>query len=106
VNEPAAPLSIESDEGSGLLTLRLNGEFDLAGFQPFLDLLTQSTAPAIRVDLRGLSFIDSSGIRALLTANALAAERGQTLTVVRADPGVHRVLELTGLDDVLAFVEA
>jgi anti-anti-sigma factor len=49
------------------------------------------------VDLTGVTFLDSSGIRALLTVRRIADEHGAALTVTGAHGIVRRVLTLTGL---------
>ena len=54
-----------------------------------------------RLSLRGLSFIDSSGIRALMEGHYLATEQGKGLWVVDWTPGIWRVFNLLDLADVL-----
>ena len=49
------------------------------------------------IDLAQLQFVDSRGVRILLDAHKTLQERGGTLTLSGPRPGVHRVLELTGL---------
>lgn len=58
------------------------------------------------VDLRNLAFMDSSGLRALLTLHAEASSDGFTLGLVRGNPTVHRVFEITGTEDLLPFTDA
>jgi anti-sigma B factor antagonist len=60
----------------------------------------------IVVDLRKLDFMDSSGLRALLTLHARASSDGFELGVVRGNPSVHRVFEVTGTKDLLPFTDA
>jgi anti-anti-sigma factor len=52
---------------------------------------------AVAVDLRELSFIDSSGLRALLNAQAELNEVGLRLAVIRGKGQVGEVLEATGI---------
>ena len=53
------------------------------------------------IDLTGLTFIDSSGIRSLLDSKRRAEEHGVALVVrVPGDGQVRQVLELTGMDHV------
>ncbi len=56
----------------------------------------QLGARLIVVDLRELAFIDSSGVRALTDAAALARRRGHSLMLVRGPVHVDRVFALTG----------
>ena len=58
------------------------------------------------IDLREVSFMDSTGLRSLLRARALGSEEGWSLKLIRGPEPVHRVLELTRMDDVFDFVDA
>lgn len=61
-------------------------------------------APArVVVDLSGLAFIDSSGLRMLLLADARAREHGYELVLLAGAESVQRVFEMTGALDVLHF---
>ena len=55
----------------------------------------------VDVDLSGVTFMDSSGIGALLTAHRLAGDNGTTLRVRDAGPPVRTVLELTNVWQLL-----
>jgi len=52
---------------------------------------------AVVVDLAGVRFLDSTAIAALVHARNKAAANSATLTVVRPQPPVPRVLEITGM---------
>jgi len=56
------------------------------------------------VDLRGVTFMDSTGIRLLLQAREHARRCRASLLLVRGPGEVMRVLELVGLDQQLAIV--
>jgi anti-sigma B factor antagonist len=53
------------------------------------------------IDLGGVTFLGSSGLRALLTAQRMAGERGAALRIENAQGPVLRVLSLTGLLGIL-----
>lgn len=55
----------------------------------------------LRVDLGGVSFLDSTGVSALVAGHGEAKERGVTLVVTNPQPQVLKVLRIVGLDDVL-----
>ena len=59
----------------------------------------------IVIDLRGLEFMDSSGLRALLAADTRARERGGRVVIVRGDERIQRVLRITRLDERLEIVD-
>ena len=58
------------------------------------------------VDLRGLSFIDSTGLQLVLRWQAAAREDGFAIAFVPGPPEVQRVFELTGVLDSISFVSA
>jgi anti-anti-sigma factor len=60
------------------------------------------TGEAFVVDLADVTFLDSVGIVALVTAHKKAAAAGQTLTVVNPRGVVRRVLDLTGVFPMLS----
>jgi anti-anti-sigma factor len=55
----------------------------------------------VEVDLDRLTFIDSSGIRALLAGKRAAGQRGIAFEVHNPTRGVLRVLQLLGVDGML-----
>jgi anti-sigma B factor antagonist len=96
----------ERDLGGAVI--RLYGEFDLSCEQPFeqeLGHVLDSETSSLIVDLRGLEFIDSTGLRVLLSLDNLARQDGFDFTVFGGNGVVSRVLKETGLDGVLPIVE-
>jgi anti-anti-sigma factor len=83
--------------------------------------LDQSTAPAleraiggplgdpgirsITLDLRSLRFIDSTGLRIVLTTDGALRADGRRLQLIKGPPSVHRVFELALLEERLDFVD-
>ena len=63
--------------------------------------LTDSTTRQLRVDMAGVSFLDSSGISALIRCQAEADERGVALVVVNPQPQPLKVLQIVGLTEFL-----
>lgn len=66
-----------------------------------LQCVNNSACRQVLLDLSGISFIDSSGIRALMEGHYLATEQGKGLWVVDWTPGIWRVFNLLDLADVL-----
>ena len=58
-------------------------------------------ATAVVVDATGLNFIDSSGLRALLSAREQLEGAGVSLQVTDLSPAVERVLDMTGTRELL-----
>jgi anti-sigma B factor antagonist len=55
------------------------------------------------IDLRELSFLDSAGVHALVSAHRSAGRRGAALSLVRGPQRVQCVLTLTGTDSLFSF---
>ena len=101
--------SIETDQQAERLVVRPCGELDLATAPDLEDLVIGRLADGTPVvlDLRGLSFMDSSGVRVLVAAHARASDGGGDLTIVRPARGsaVDRILEVSGIDQALQLVD-
>jgi anti-anti-sigma factor len=94
-------------DDSGQCVLALAGEFDMAAapvFQRALDAAIQRDAKSVTVDLSALTFIDSTGLRAVLEGRQLCAERRVEywLAPEMARP-VKRLLEIAGVASALPF---
>jgi anti-sigma B factor antagonist len=84
------------------------GELDLstgATLDRRLRELHESGSGRLVVDLRRLSFMDSSGLRLLLRWNEAVRADGAELSLIAGPPEIQRVFETTGLLDRLRFVE-
>ena len=89
--------------------LRLSGELDLATIADAEDALARTESEGrggITLDLRYLAFIDSTGLRFILSTHARAVEQDRPFAIVRGPDVVHRVFVLTRLDERLPFAEA
>lgn len=96
-----------SHRQDGGITLGLSGELDLSTLEQLeaaLDDGVRGTSDLVVVDLRKLTFLDSSGLRVILALHAGLREEGGRLVVVKGPRRVHRVLELTGADQELELV--
>ena len=88
--------------------LALTGEFDLSSASLIEDVLKEieEKRPTLLVlDLRELTFMDSTGLRVMVSADARARDDARRLAIVQGPEAVHRVFRITGLDDHLEIVE-
>lgn len=89
--------------------LDLGGELDMSAtlqLEPVVDGLLAEGASRVVVDLRHLSFIDSTGFSLLVTLNERVAGADAELVLIRPRPDVLRALEVIGLDTVLPLADA
>jgi len=102
--EPAFRCEVVPDGES--FSIRLFGELDIAT-APEVDAAFAEIAERrvpITLDLRGLRFMDSRGIRMLVSCHDQAQAGGFSLTVACGD-GVGELLKMTGLDRHLTLAE-
>jgi anti-sigma B factor antagonist len=100
IDEFEADISVRGDE----LWVLPRGELDLEGapeLEETLSLAMASDAKSIVIDLRGLEFVDSTGLRVL--AQAPMAEGGERISFVPGSDHVQSVFRIAGLLDDLSF---
>lgn len=89
--------------------VRLDGELDMSGtfvLEPKLDeLAAENVDGDVLFDLRGVTFIDSTGLAALVGAHERLQEAGVPTRFVRGSDDVQRVFAVSGFDGVLDFVD-
>ena len=95
-----------SETHGDFVLVRLRGEVDLSWSQQvrrtILDALGAS--PAVGVELSQVSYIDSSGIAALVEGFQSARGKGQTFVLTDVSDAVLAVLKLARLDKVFAIL--
>lgn len=94
-------VELHGDRAATVVRVAVTGEVDASNcgeVQAALDgLAHDEVAHAAELDLGGLRFIDSSGLRVLLVAQLALQQRGGSMRIVEASPAVERLLEITGL---------
>lgn len=101
-------LTIDLTSTAKAQTIVLIGEADLLGAPKIEAALKDASAGEpglIVIDLRSLTFIDSSGLQALLTGHELCRARGHELRIIPGPENVQRLFELTGMDEALPFTD-
>jgi anti-anti-sigma factor len=104
----AAPFDVTLSHTPGRATLTLVGELDLATtprLNEYLTTLARTHKGLVVIDLRQLTFLDSTGVTALVTADSYARRDGWNLAIVKGPPQVQRVLEICGLTEVLPLAD-
>lgn len=88
------------------VSVHLRGELDLATADRAEDALLAAEAQersSVILDLSGLRFIDSTGLRLVLRAHRRSREGGARLRLVEGPPEVQRVFRVTGTESLLPF---
>jgi anti-sigma B factor antagonist len=96
---------VTSSAEGNTVTLTLVGELDLASAPRLRDAFAEAVQhkpETVRVDLAGLTFLDSSGISVLVQAQQDLQERSSSFVLHRVGDRTARVLEIAGLDNFFA----
>jgi anti-anti-sigma factor len=97
-------VTLKFDQHDSVATrISITGEIDQSTAcqvqKAVIQALRQQRPASIQVNLEGVSFLDSAGIRALVLSHADAEQVDCRLTVVNARPMVRQVLDIAGLLD-------
>ena len=95
----AEPITISSHQSDGTVTVELEGELDLHGSPGLAAAIRDALVhrpTTIDIDAARLTFIDSAGLTALLTALCEADAAGVVLRIVKWSPAVEQILTMTG----------
>ena len=97
----AGDFNIRIDSGPDAV-VAMSGDLDLsatASFATATDPVFDEDVRTVTLDMSDVTFLDSSGLGALLNLHARAQAAGVTLTMINAPQQVRRVLELTRLTE-------
>jgi anti-sigma B factor antagonist len=107
-SRPVEILDIKTEDRNGLVHVALVGELDLSTVAKVQDELrrVEASAPAtVVVDLSKLTFLDSTGLRCIVTADERARDQGRRVVIVRGPDPVQRVFTITRLEERLEMVD-
>jgi anti-sigma B factor antagonist len=100
---------VEVRRNGAAAVVAVSGELDLASGPELEAELDQLTGPDIQlvvIDLRGLDFMDSTGLSILVRAHQRLAGEGCEMGLVKGSQQVQRLLDLTGVAERLRLVDA
>lgn len=96
MSQPEDLLAISPTEAG----LSASGEID-AHTAPTLAAAIDAAGPEVDLDLSGVEFVDSSGLRVLIDAHQRLADAGGGLRLTKLSEPVRRLLEISGVSDYL-----
>jgi anti-sigma B factor antagonist len=102
-------LAVVPQHEDGTMRIVLTGELDVStvpAFNKRMSELRHQGFHSLVLDLSGISFMDSTGLSAILVAEMHARMRGQRFSVVEGPPHVNELFRLTGVDNFLEIVTA
>ena len=99
------PFVTEVERREGVTIVRPHGELDVGTSGTLLGALNGIDTEHLVLDLRGLSFIDSTGLHLLVALQQRAQRDGFQLSLLAPPPPLDKTIQLCGLDETLPFVE-
>jgi anti-anti-sigma factor len=94
------------DDGTGPVRLVLQGRLDAAGAEQveatLLGAVTQARGDTL-LDLSGVGFVGSLGIRLLISASRQAKRHGRRCVICAAQPSVAEVFAAVSLDELVVI---
>jgi anti-anti-sigma factor len=96
------PTAVDVD---GRAVLSIHGDVDLTSVERLKQALTQAVtlSPHVTADVADMTFIDSTGLSALVWGHRQAEEAGGSLHIRRPSKMLRRLLELTRLETILTI---
>jgi anti-sigma B factor antagonist len=106
----AEQFAVEARTHRRTALVALRGELDLLTVSKVAEVFEglEPRADGVRhvvLDLRPLTFMDVTGLKELIRQNEFAHSNRHNLAVVRGTPAIQRVLELTGVEEMLVLVD-
>ena len=101
-------LSLETREEGDAVRIAVAGELDLSSALTFDEEVRRAeerNPRALILDLRRLRFLDSTGLRLIMSAQARARTRGRRLAIVQGGDPVKRLFRLAGVNRRLDIVD-
>lgn len=98
-------LATRVTQRSGCVLVTVDGELDLSTADQLQETLIRAVADGVGplvLDLAALRFCDSAGLAVLVKIHNLLADEGGRLVLAGPSVAVSRVLELSGLDQIIA----
>ena len=106
---PPEAFSVRIERRGDAAVVIPTGELDLAtapALEASLSRAFGDDSGHVVLDLRELEFIDSSGLRTLLTARRQAEDEEQQFSLVAGHRGLERTLEIAGVHKVFSWTTA
>jgi anti-anti-sigma factor len=105
---PTSPFEVRLERRGGAVILAFGGDLDIAVADAAADAVTQALSygsATVVLDLQSLQFMDLTGFYCLMEAKRQADDAGRRLAVLNGSGPPHRVLALTGADQLIEMLD-
>ena len=101
-------LTLNTERRERTVVVSFEGEMDISEADRVEEQLRSAETdqpPFLILDLRGLTFLDSTGLRLVLEADTRARDQGRRLAIIPGPDVVHRIFLIAMLDKRLEFID-
>ena len=97
-------LNIEKEQNAAALSVKLSGRLDTTTAPELESVLKDSLdgVSALTIDMAGLEYISSAGLRVLLSAQKIMNRQGE-MKLVHVNETILEVFEVTGFSEILTI---
>jgi anti-sigma B factor antagonist len=97
-------MNIESNRENNILTVAVEGRMDTVTAPQLDEFITENTegVSELILDLKGLSYTSSTGLRVLLKAQKMMNKQG-SMKLINVQDSVMEILEITGFTDIITI---
>lgn len=92
-------------DDAGVHVVRVEGDFDIATCPRFRDASEREDAELVVVDMRGVTFLDSSALGELIALQRRVEGRGGRLAIVRPNGKADLIFTITGIESHLPLYD-
>jgi anti-anti-sigma factor len=104
----AGGLEVQLEQAGERVVVRARGELDVvsaSAFEAELRGAIRASDFGVILDLDGVTFLDSTGLRVLIAASTLCLTSRRELIVLCASPQAKQVIETSGLEELLPLAD-
>ncbi len=98
-------MKIEAEQVRGATVLRASGRLDGTATADFekavIDAMAAAGGARVVVDMKGVEYVSSAGLRSLLLAAKRAKGAGQPFSVASLSPAVKEIFEISGFGSII-----
>ncbi len=101
-------MTVTRHHRNGQLIIEVTGDFTFAFYEQYteaLDEIKNSAVSHVAVDLKGVSFIDSSALGLLLLTREECEEQGKELTLLNPKGKVKEMIDISQFNDLFSITD-
>ena len=98
-------LNIKKTIENEIATIQVEGRLDAVTASDLEAVLMESIpgATALTLDLAGLEYISSAGLRVLLSAHKTMSDQDKKMTVINVNDAIMKIFDITGFSEILTI---